>query len=181
MGVKQKLVGVALAAAVGAIGVTAVDIATPSIAKHEGRRLQAYADPIGIWTICEGWTHGVKRGDRATPEECDQYTQQGLMDAWEIFSRWVPADVIADLPPRTVAAFLTFIYNVGPGGKGVKDGFVWLKSGRHSTMLIRLQAGDARGACMQLPSWTKADGKQLPGLVNRRRDELSECLQDLPR
>lgn len=141
----------------------------------EGRSLFAYWDPIGIPTICDGWTQGVRMGDVATPDECDQKTLLGLRQAGELFERWVPAEVIERMSPKTISAFLSFIYNVGPGAPGVKDGFVWLKSGRHSTMLRELQAGRVAAACAQLPSWDKAGGKVLRGLVRRRAAERAIC------
>ncbi|MDA8483609.1 lysozyme [Pseudomonas resinovorans] len=153
----------------------AILVATPVVGKYEGRNLVAYLDPIGKPTICDGWTHGVRLGDRATPAQCDAYTRQGLEDAAAIFSRWVPLHVIDSLSPETLAAFLSFIYNVGPGGRDVKDGFVWLKNGGHSTMLRHLQAGRVAEACAQLPNWVSAAGKKLGGLVRRRAAERQLC------
>ncbi|MGB3287966.1 MAG: glycoside hydrolase family protein [Burkholderiaceae bacterium] len=139
----------------------------------------AYLDPIRIPTICEGWTRGVKLGDVATDAECDELTLQGLREADAIFTRWVPEWVRASMSASSYAAFLSFLYNVGPGGKGVKDGFVWLKSGRHSTMLARLQVGDVAAACRQLPAWASAGGKRLRGLVIRRDAEMKLCLSGI--
>lgn len=163
MGIKARLLAAAIA------------VATPLVGYYEGRNLVAYLDPIGKPTICDGWTHGVKLGDRATPAQCDAYTRQGLEDAAAIFARWVPQKVIDSMSAETLAAFLSFIYNVGPGLPGVKDGFVWLKNGRHSTMLLRLQAGRIAEACAQLPNWTRAAGKELAGLIRRRAGELKLC------
>lgn len=162
-----------------AVGAAAIGIAAVFVPPHEGRNLVAYLDPIGIPTICEGWTRGVKLGDVATETECDALTIKGLEEADAIFTRWVPVWVRASMPASSYAAFLSFIYNVGPGGRDVKDGFVWLKSGRHSTMLLRLQSGDVAGACRQLPSWTSAGGKKLRGLELRREAERQICLSDL--
>nr|WP_254045836.1 hypothetical protein [Paenalcaligenes hominis] len=43
---------------IGGVLATAVTL----VATWEGRSLIAYADPVGIPTICEGYTHGVKMG-----------------------------------------------------------------------------------------------------------------------
>lgn len=161
----------------GAAGTLA--IATAIVGYFEGRSLVAYVDPVGIPTICDGWTHGVRIGDRATEQECDEYTRQALLDAEAIFNAWVPKHTVQSMPPSAKAAFLSFIYNVGPGGAGVKDGFVYLKSGRHSTMLQKLRADDIVAACRQLPNWTKAGGRELRGLVLRRQAEMDLCLSDL--
>jgi lysozyme len=159
----------------------AITVATPVVAHFEGRNLLAHLDPVGIPTICEGWTRGVQLGDKATPEQCDAYTRQGLDESAEVFKRWVPEHVVNGLSPKTLAAFLSFIYNVGPGAKGMKDGFVWLKDGRHSTMLLHLRAGRVAEACAEFryPQWTSAGGRQLRGLVRRRAAERQLCEAEL--
>ena len=151
------------------------------IPQEEGRRQRAYLDPVGIPTICEGWTAGVKLGDWKSNAECDELTLRGIREAAEIFARHVPAEVRDKLPPATTASFLSFIYNIGPGAPGKKDGFVWLKNGNNSTMLRRLRAGDVRSACLQMPAWaTGVGGVKLRGLTLRRDREMKLCLQDLP-
>lgn len=157
----------------------AIVVASIFVPKHEGRNLTAYYDPIGKPTICEGWTHGVKIGDVATEEECDIKTLKGLQQAWQTFVDNVPDTVIATMTPFSIAAFLSFIYNVGSGKKGVKDGFVTLKTGRQSTMLTKLKSGDVIGACHELPNWTLAGGKKFKGLVIRRAEELKICIKGL--
>lgn len=149
------------------------------IPQEEGRRTAAYLDPVGISTICEGWTHGVRLGDTATDAECDELTLRGIEQALDVFMRHVPQQVRERMPAETVAAFLSFIYNVGPGKPGVKDGFVWLKSGRNSSMLRHLQAGHIQAACLQMQHWVSAGGQRLRGLVNRRQRELALCVQNL--
>lgn len=165
---------------VGTLGAAgAVAIVAAIVGQFEGRKLLAYIDPVGIPTICEGWTRGVALGDVATDAECDVKTLTAIREADDVFARNVPADVRARLKPETHAAFLSFIYNVGPGARGVKDGFVVLKSGRQSTMLTRLRQGDVVGACSQLPKWTKAGGRELRGLVTRRAAEYKLCITGL--
>lgn len=154
-------------------------IAVPLVGYFEGRNLLAYLDPVGIPTICDGWTHGVRLGDVATFAECDAKTLAALQDAAAIFERWVPAKVIAGMSDSAIAAFLSFIYNLGPGKSGVKDGFVWLKNGRHSTMLLHLQAGRVGAACAQFPYWANAGGRKLRGLERRRAAERQLCEVDL--
>lgn len=150
-------------------------IATPVVGYFEGRSLFAYLDPVGRPTICDGWTRGVRLSEVATPAQCDAKTQLALNEAATVFAQWVPANVIDGMSDRSIAAFLSFIYNVGPGKPGVKDGFVWLKNGRHSTMLLQLQAGKLNDACDQLPHWDKAGGRPLRGLVLRRAAERKLC------
>lgn len=153
----------------------AIVAATPVVAHYEGRNLLAYLDPVGIPTICEGWTYGVRLGDVATDAECDQKTRLALQEAADVFERWVPIKVIASMDTKSIAAFLSFIYNVGPGKPGVKDGFVWLKNGRHSTMLLHLQGGRIQPACAQLSYWVSAGNRKLRGLERRRAAERQLC------
>ena len=125
----------------------------------EGRSLMAYLDPVGIPTICEGVTQGVKLGDRATPAQCDQLLQRELRIALTAVDR----QVRVPLPDTRRAALGSFVYNVGEGQFS------------SSTLLRLLNGGDARGACAQLSRWIYAGGKQLAGLVKRRAAERELC------
>lgn len=143
-------------------GVVAAAVAL--VAAWEGRSLIAYVDPVGIPTICEGYTHGVRLGDVATSEQCDAYTQQEVKAALAV----VDASTLRQLPDSVRVALTSFVYNVGPGAyKG-------------STLLRKLRAGDLVGACRQLPRWVYAGGKKLRGLERRRAAEMAICLSDLP-
>lgn len=151
MDLKTKVAGGVLAAAVSVI------------ALWEGRSLVAYVDPVGIPTICEGYTHGVKLGAVATPQRCDQLTAQEARKALAV----VDASVPRPLPDSVRVALTSFVYNVGPGAYG------------GSTLLHKLRAGDLRGACNQLPRWVYAGGSKLRGLERRRAAEREICLSDL--
>ncbi|MFL1552483.1 lysozyme [Pseudomonas sp. D47] len=153
----------------------AIGLAIPTVGYFEGRHLLAYLDPVGIPTICDGWTKGVKLGDTATPAQCDLWTIQALEEAERIFDQAVPEPIRSSISPTSKASFLSFIYNVGPGKPGVKDGFIWLKDGRNSTMVQLLRQGRVAEACRQLPLWASAAGKRLNGLVLRRAAELQLC------
>ena len=61
--------------------------------------------------------------------------------------------------PRALAAAIDFAYNLG------------VSRYRASTLRKRLQAEDWEGAKEQLMRWTKAGGRELPGLVRRRKAE----------
>lgn len=162
----------------------AMALALSLVGYFEGRELVPYLDVGGVPTVCDGHTGDVDMNRRYTEAECDAFSARDIAEARAIFDRWVPADVRSTLSPLTVSAFLSFIYNVGPGkpdraGRKGKDGFVWLKSGRHSTMLVLLQQGRIREACAQLPQWTRAGGVVYRGLVKRRTDERALCVAGL--
>ncbi len=146
----------------------------------EGRTYVAIIPvPGDVPTICDGFTKGVKMGDTATPAECDQHTIDELKVAESIFNAAVDPKVAATLHPLTRAAYYSLIYNVGPGEKGRKDGFVRLKNGNPSTMLRLLNAGDVRASCNQFVNWAKFQGRVLKGLMTRRKKEQAMCLAGL--
>lgn len=133
------------------------------VAAWEGRSLVAYLDPVSIPTICEGYTHGVRMGDTATPDRCDALTAQEVGKALGVVDRSVPKP----LPDPVRVALASFIYNVGPGAY------------QGSTLLRKLRAGDVRGACNELSRWVYAAGKKLRGLERRREAERQVCLSAL--
>lgn len=145
---------IAIGALTGALGMTGA-----LVSWFEGRSLVAYLDPVGIPTICEGVTLGVKLGDRATPAQCDQLLQRELRIALTAVDR----QVRVPLPDTRRAALGSFVYNVGE------------RQFSSSTLLRLLNAGDVRGACAQLSRWVYAGGKQLAGLVSRRAAERELC------
>lgn len=140
------------------------------IKRWEGLRLKAYPDP-GTggypWTIGYGHTRNVRPGDTCTVEQAEHWLDDDMGDAYSI----VDAAVTVPLDYRQRDALCSFVFNVGPGAKNVKDGFVRLKNGQPSTLLRLLNAGDFSGAAGQFQYWTKAAGKRMPGLVKRRKQE----------
>jgi lysozyme len=88
---------------------------------------------------------------------------------------WVDEWVSTPLNQNQYDALCDFVYNVGPGIKGKRDGFVWLKSGQPSTMLRLLNAGDYTGAAMEFPKWNLPP---LPGIIRRRATEQALFLRD---
>lgn len=139
----------------------AVLIASPFTAHHEGLRLQAYLDPVGIPTICYGETQNVSIGMTKTKQECDALFTVRL----GFFAMGVNTLVNVSMTPHTHAALTSFSYNVGLGAFS------------KSTLLKKLNAGDLQGACDGLLEWNKAKGVVLPGLVKRRQDERKLCLE----
>lgn len=142
-------------------GVLAATVAL--VATWEGRSLIAYADPVGIPTICEGYTHGVKMGDVTTSAQCDTLTRQEVVKALAV----VDSSVRQQLPDGMRIAFASFIYNVGSGAY------------QKSTLLKKLRAGDYVGACNELTRWAYAGGRKLRGLERRREAERQICLSSL--
>lgn len=157
MASKRKLIG-------GGVVAGVIALALPMIQQWEGRSLVAYPDIVGVATICDGETRGVQMGDRATPEDCDRMTAAAVAE----FEAAIRPCLPDDLPVKMRAAFVVTAYNIGSAG------FC------RSTMSRRAKAGDLRGACDALMMWTKAGGREVRGLVNRRTAERRLCLEGVP-
>jgi lysozyme len=144
--------------------------------KWEGTKSVAYQDHIGVWTICTGHTGPeVVKGLKATRAQCDAWLEKDLNIAYETTLRCVPNS----LPNSVRAAFISFTFNVGPGGKGRKDGMCMLKSGNIPTHVKLLRSGQYVQACDMLMKWTGAGNVYSQGIYNRRVDEVKLCKADL--
>lgn len=133
----------------------------------ESCRLEAYPDSTGIWTIGWGHTKGCCEGLTCTQEQADSWLPEDLADAVVVIEKHVKVP----LNQNQFDALVSFVYNVGPGKKNFKQGFVYLYDGSPSTMLKKLNIGDFKGASLQFPLWNKAGGKVLGGLTKRRKKE----------
>lgn len=125
------------------------------IRQAEGLRLRAYKCPAGVWTIGFGTTAGVKEGQVITKERAEEL----LRDDVKRFEDQVLRLVKVQLTQGQLDALVSFTYNLGAANLG------------NSTLLRLLNAGDYKGAAAQFDRWTKAGGKELPGLVKRRAAE----------
>ena len=149
-----------------AVGMTvAGSLAIGLVGGFEGVRTRAYRDVVGVPTVCFGETRGVKMGDKYTMDECRAMLGQALVE-FETGMRKCMRMPDA-VPDKSYVAFLSFSYNVGIGA------FC------RSTLAKKLNAGDLRGACNELPHWNTAGGRIIKGLVNRRAEERKLCLEGL--
>ncbi|MFO1202997.1 MAG: lysozyme [Tabrizicola sp.] len=147
----------------GAAAAAAVGLALPVIKQWEGRELVPYPDIVGVLTWCDGETRGKPKAVY-THAECDLITEAAAAE----FEAAIRPCLPDALPPKTRAAFISAAYNIGSGA------FC------RSSMSRRALAGDLRGACDALMLWTKAGGRVVKGLVNRRTAERKLCLEALP-
>lgn len=125
------------------------------IKSFEGLRLSAYRCPADIPTIGYGTTAGVKMGDTITKERAEDLLRADV----KRFEDQVLRLVKVPLTQGQFDALVSFTYNLGAANLG------------NSTLLRLLNAGDYKGAAAQFDRWTKAGGKELPGLVKRRAAE----------
>lgn len=141
----------------GAIAISAA--ALIGIASWEGFSDRAYNDGVGVQTIGFGTTAGVKPGDRIDPLKA----LHRLGKDADTISREMADCIKVPVAQYEFDAYASFSYNVGA------PAFC------ESTLAKKLNAGDYVGACSELLRWTKAGGRELPGLVKRRQAEYRQC------
>lgn len=132
------------------------------IMQFEGLRLKAYRCPAGVWTIGYGHTSAVgepevRDGMRISAPEAAAILKRDLAE----FEVAVAGMVKTKLTPAQFDVLVSFAYNCGVGA---------IKA---STLLKRVNAGAFDAVPAELMKWTKAKGRELPGLVRRRRAEAA--------
>lgn len=125
----------------------------------EGLRLEAYKCSAGVWTIGYGHTKGVKRGQKCTIAQAEQWLFDEVQDFRD--------KVIAELPAgfddvNKIAALTSFAYNVG------------INAFRDSTLLKILENNpNDLQLVREFARWNKAQCVVIMGLWVRRK---KECL-----
>lgn len=127
---------------------------------REGRRLDAYQDTVGVWTIGIGHTAAagppaVTRGLTITAAECDAIFARDV----EAYAAAVRAGLRVAVPDHTFDALVSVCYNIGPAAFA------------GSTFLRRLNAGDREGARAALLWWDKP-----AAIRGRRRAEADQLV-----
>lgn len=130
------------------------------IKRWEGVKLKAYQCSANVWTIGVGHTAAMGNpkpvaGMKITEAEADDILRRDL--------RSVESDVIAavkvHLNQRQFDTLVSFVFNVGSGALN------------KSTLLKKLNAGKYDEVPSELMKWTRAGGRVVQGLVNRRKAE----------
>lgn len=132
----------------------------------EGKRLTAYDDGVGVWTIGYGtikYPNGVrvKKGDTCTDAQAESYLKNDLVKFESAINRLVKVP----LNQNQFDALASFTYNLGETNLS------------KSTLLKKLNAKDYSGAADQFLVWNRAGGKVLNGLVRRREAERNLFLK----
>ena len=125
------------------------------IKQHEGCRLDAYQDSVGVWTIGYGSTRGVSAGDLITQDEVEARLRRDL----ETVEKCVNNSVLVSITQNQFDALCSFVFNLGCGAL------------RNSTLLKKLNNGDDMGAGDEFLRWDHAGGRVLAGLSRRRAHE----------
>lgn len=125
------------------------------VAKHEGCKLKAYQDQVGVWTIGYGHTYNVDPSDVITEEKAKAYLSTDLMTA----DYGVNKAVKRMLAQCQFDACVSLAFNIG------------VHAFAQSTLARELNDGNYDAAAEQFLAWNRAGGKVNDGLVKRRADE----------
>lgn len=126
------------------------------IALHEGSVNKVYLDPVGIPTACVGHTSTVTHADvgKYVPQStCDYLLRKDAAVAERAVKRCVTVPVTQG----QYDALVDLTFNIG--------GTNFCRS----TLVRKHNAGDCVGATKEFIRWRFAKGKELPGLVSRRK------------
>lgn len=161
----------------GIATVAAIALASPLVIDFEGNEPVGYWDSAGkVATAGVGHTGAdVKVGQWYSEAVREGWLNDDLGEAGSTVERCAPDDI--DVYWR--AAFISFAFNVGPGKKGVKDGFCVLKSGKTPSHIRYARQGNKAASCGMLKQWDKAGGKRLKGLTRRRQAEYKLCMTEV--
>ena len=133
---------------------------TFALIKHfEGCILEAYRDPVGVWTIGYGHTGRVRRGMSLKPQEAEDL----LMEDLDVAQVDVRHCVKVPLNENEFGALVSLAFNIGGSALA------------HSTLVRKLNKGDRRGAANEFERFVNGHigGKRvtLRGLQLRRKAE----------
>lgn len=133
------------------------------IKKYEGFSSSVYICPAGRPTIGYGSTWD-RAGDPVTPEhpditieDAERLLKQEVAHVETALRRLVKVDITENM----FSALASFVYNVGSGAF------------QRSTMRMKLNRRNYEGCAREFPKWRMGGGKVLPGLVKRRKEEVS--------
>lgn len=149
--------------------------------RYEGYRNRPYLCPAHIWTI--GYGHVLYQEQIRLPvSRVGDYTgmirKEFPLKAED--NRIWTKDEIEELFSQDVASFERGALRLSPNlvnRQGAFDAVVsfafnaGLGNYQRSTIRMKNNRGDFEGAAEAFMMWAKAGGKELPGLVKRRREE----------
>lgn len=147
----------------GALGLTVAGAIALKmlIIPWEQNVLKPYLDVGGVPTACAGVTgsaitQAYRSGYIFTEVECASLNARAVADHETGLRASIDDRIEFQIPDLTMAAFISWTYNVGTGAAA------------RSTLVRKINAGDLTGACEQLSRWTRVNGTIIRGLENRR-------------
>lgn len=151
---------------------------------HDGDKrtpiiLEPQADPVGIYSV--GWGYALFLNGKPVRDRETAYrlwrqrwphgmtiadAEVQLRDtAQDVCNRVVALVPGVKLNDNELGALVSLSYNIGVGQEGGVPDFA------DSTVRRKLKAGDRQGAADAFLLWKFAGGRELPGLVARRKAE----------
>jgi lysozyme len=153
--------------------------AIEGIKKDEGVRLRPYRCPALLWTVGVG--HVIDPNHIRV--KLDERKGLSIPDGWD---RVLSMAEVDDILAKDLATFERGVLRLCPEGltQGRFDALVsfsfnvGLGNLQRSTIRMKHNRGDFDGAAEGFMAWTKAGGKELPGLVKRRKHERALYLSE---
>lgn len=149
--------------------------------KHdEGVRVKPYRCPAALWTVGVG--HVIDQSHIKVPFE--ERKNIPIPDGW---NRTLTMDEVNAILAKDLENFERGVLRLAPNLAGHQSKFdacvsfsfnVGLGNFQRSTIRMKIQREEWEQAADAFLMWTKAAGKELPGLVKRRKGERSLFLSD---
>lgn len=148
----------------------------------EGYRDKPYRCSAEIWTV--GWGHAMYTDQLRLPNERKEgyigLTRRDYKLKSEDSRVWTKSELV-EIFKADIESFERGVLRLIPGVVGRQGAFDALVSFafnaglgnlQRSTIRIKANRGDWEGAAEAFMAWTKGGGKELPGLVKRRKAEI---------
>jgi len=127
--------------------------------KHEGMRLQAYQDTVGVWTIGVGHTGGVRKDDVITLEQADLLLDADIYNAERgarsLFDNWF------DFSPVRQDAVVNLVFNLGKVGLSKFTTFI---------RCMRAEQYEAASGALVQSKWYGQVGQRARDIVQMIRE-----------
>lgn len=141
---------------------------------HEGVRLKPYQCPALLWTVGVG--HVIDPNHARVP--LAERKALPIPDGW---NRTLSMEEVNEILKKDLQRFESGVLRLCPSiaSQGQFDALVsfafnvGLGNLQRSTIRMKHNRGEYEDAAEAFMMWTKAGGRELPGLVKRRKDEKS--------
>lgn len=156
------------------------DRAIQMIKHDEGVRVKPYRCPALLWTVGVG--HVIDQTHIRVPME--ERKNLPIPAGWD---RTLSMDEVNAILAKDLESFERGVLRLAPNLAGRQSKFdacvsfsfnVGLGNFQRSTIRMKIQREEWDAAADAFLMWTKAGGKELPGLVKRRKGERSLFLSD---
>jgi lysozyme len=125
--------------------------------KVESFKSKTYLDLRGVPTIGWGTTKGIKLGMTITKDQAEAWIQREVAEVESAIMSLLQISC----GENQLCALISLVYNIG------------ISHFENSTLLRKLNAGDVIGASQEFVRWDHSAGREVFGLLNRRKTEQS--------